>query len=247
MRNLLILFGLMMTSILHASDAEVFAKANLLYKEQQYDEALRLYSDLQKSHPTSAALNFNIGNVHFKKGELAMAIASYERAKRLKPVDEDIQHNLLFAKARTIDKIEKQNHSLTSIFLNQANSFLSSYGWTWASVVSCWLALLSLLLFLFMPRFKKLGFYTGIVLGLSSIVFLLIGKKIFSIENRCNSSVVAVEKVFIKSAPDNSASDLFVLHEGTELLILDHVDGYAKIRLDDGKTGWVQQQDILAI
>ncbi len=247
MKNLLILFGLLMTFTLHASDAEVFAKANSLYKEQQFDEALKLYTELRMSYPRSATINFNIGNVYFKKGELAMAIASYERAKRLKPTDEDIQHNLLFAKARTIDKIEKQNHSLASLFFNQANSFSSSYGWTWASIISCWLASAGLLLFLFSSRFTKLGFYTGIVLGLTSIVFLLIGKKIFSIENRCDSVVIAVEKVFIKSAPDNSASDLFMLHEGTEVLMLDHVDGFAKIRLDDGKTGWVLQQDVLAI
>lgn len=247
MRNLFILFGLLMAFTIRANDAEVFAKANLLYKEQQFDEALKLYNDLRMSHPRSATLNFNIGNVYFKKGELALAIASYERAKRLKPTDEDIQHNLLFAKARTIDKIEKQNHSLGSLFFDKANSLSSSYGWTWASIISCWLASAALLVFLFSSRFRKLGFYAGVTLGFTSIVFLFVGKKVFSIENRCDSVVIAVEKVFIKSAPDNSASDLFLLHEGTEVLMLDNVDGFAKIRLDDGKTGWVLQQDVLAI
>ncbi len=247
MKNLFIVLGLLMACTVRANDAEVFAKANTLYKQQQFDEALKLYSDLQKKHPTSATLNFNIGNTLFKKGELALAIASFERAKRFRPDDEDIQHNLLFAKASTFDKIDKQNHSIGVLFLNQANGILNSYGWTWASIISCWLALVALLLFLFTNKFKKVGFFTGIVLGVFSIVFLLIGKKIFSIENRCNSGVIAVEKTFIKSAPDDSASDLFVLHEGTEVLMLDHVDGYAKIRLDDGKTGWVQQQDMLTI
>lgn len=247
MKNLFIVLGLLMAYTVHANDTETFAKANTLYRQQQFDEALKLYSDLQKTHPTSATLHFNIGNIYFKKGELALSIASFERAKRLRPDDEDIQHNLLFAKASTIDKIDKQNHSLGSIFLNQANSILSSHGWTWVSVISCWLTLAALLLFLFTNKFKKVGFFAGIVLGVFSIAFLLIGKKIFSIENRCNSGVIAVEKAFIKSAPDDSASDLFVLHEGTEVLMLDHVDGYAKIRLDDGKTGWVQQQDMLAI
>jgi tetratricopeptide (TPR) repeat protein len=201
----------------------------------------------KKKHPASAILNFNIGNVYFKKGELAMSIASYERAKRFKPTDEDIQHNLLFAKAKTVDKIEKQNHTLGTIVFSQASSFLSSYQWTITSIVCCWLAAGSFMLFLFSAGWKKIGFYLGVVLALCSVLFLGIGKNVFSIENKCNSGVIAVEKVFIKSAPDNNASDLFLLHEGTEVLLLDQVDGYAKIRLDDGKTGWLPQQDILAI
>ena len=42
-----------------------------------------------------------------------------------------------------------------------------------------------------------------------------------------------------KSSPDNSGTDLFVLHEGTKVSIEDEVGEWLKIRLSDGNVGWV--------
>jgi len=49
--------------------------------------------------------------------------------------------------------------------------------------------------------------------------------------------------VNVKSAPDARGNDAFVLHRGVKVQILDSVNQWWKIRLVDGKVGWVPQPD----
>ena len=44
----------------------------------------------------------------------------------------------------------------------------------------------------------------------------------------------------LKSAPDPESTELFILHEGTKAKILESVNGWSEIQLEDGKTGWLQ-------
>ncbi len=51
----------------------------------------------------------------------------------------------------------------------------------------------------------------------------------------------------IKSAPNNTGNNLFILHEGTKVEVLDKVAGWSKIELSDGRQGWIQENDISTI
>ena len=49
----------------------------------------------------------------------------------------------------------------------------------------------------------------------------------------------------VKSSPGNDASrDLFVLHEGTKLKILDEVGKWKNVELSDGRQGWVLSSNL---
>mgnify|MGYP001491891012 FL=1 len=49
---------------------------------------------------------------------------------------------------------------------------------------------------------------------------------------------------YIKSAPSNKSEDLFILHEGTKVQVLEVFNGWTKIKLSDGMIGWLENQDI---
>ena len=51
----------------------------------------------------------------------------------------------------------------------------------------------------------------------------------------------------IKSAPDRSATDLFILHEGTTVRITDELDRWCEVTIADGKKGWVERSKIETI
>ena len=52
----------------------------------------------------------------------------------------------------------------------------------------------------------------------------------------------------VKSSPSaESAKDLFILHEGTRVKILDNVGSYTNIELGDGRQGWLPTADIEVI
>ena len=48
----------------------------------------------------------------------------------------------------------------------------------------------------------------------------------------------------VKSSPDKSATDLFVLHEGTLVKISDRLEGWCEITIADGKKGWLECRTI---
>jgi hypothetical protein len=80
---------------------------------------------------------------------------------------------------------------------------------------------------------------------LASGVFLVAAVTLFlakeADDTRRNEAVVTAPVTTVKNSPDRSSSDAFVLHAGVKLLILDAVNDWVKVRLPDGKVGWMEQ------
>src|SRR5688500_8636546 len=75
-----------------------FESANRLYEKGDYAGAAAGYQSVVQSGKASAEVYFNLGNAHFKNGQIGKAIASYRRAQELTPRDPDIRANLNFAR-----------------------------------------------------------------------------------------------------------------------------------------------------
>ena len=56
-----------------------------------------------------------------------------------------------------------------------------------------------------------------------------------------SQAVIMSSSVSIKSSPDRSSTELFVLHEGTTVATGNEVDGWIEIRIADGRKGWIEQ------
>ena len=59
-----------------------------------------------------------------------------------------------------------------------------------------------------------------------------------------DEAIVMASAISIKSSPDSSATDLFVLHEGTKVRIVAEIDEWREVTLADGKKGWVEAKNI---
>lgn len=46
----------------------------------------------------------------------------------------------------------------------------------------------------------------------------------------------------MKSSPDEKGTDVFVLHRGVKVEITDELSDWVKIRLADGKVGWMKKE-----
>ena len=60
-------------------------------------------------------------------------------------------------------------------------------------------------------------------------------------------AVVMSLSTAVKSSPDKSATDLFVLHEGTLVEITGRLDNWCEITIADGKKGWLESRMIEVI
>ena len=63
-------------------------------------------------------------------------------------------------------------------------------------------------------------------------------------EFNIKDGIIIESSVFVKSSPDYSSKDSFQIHEGLKVRIEDKVDDWVKIRLDDGKIGWIAGKNI---
>ena len=66
-------------------------------------------------------------------------------------------------------------------------------------------------------------------------------------ESNTEFAIVMTDVANIKSAPDRSGNDLFVIHRGLKVQVLDSVNKWRKIRLADGKVGWIPEEEIVII
>ena len=235
---------------LHAQAPDsLFAAANKLYQQEKYLEALQAYQKIEKQDLESASLYYNMANIYYRSNQVAPAIYYYEKALKLAPNDKDILFNLEFANRTILDNIEPLPRSLWQKFMDGV--VLSFTYETW-SKIAVGLAFVFAVLFL-MYHFsystgkKRIYFITSIL----SVIFVTTSL-FFSYRNkhyvdRNTEAIVFSTEVEVKSAPTNSSDVYFELHEGTKVLILETLDNWKKIRIADGKMGWINAAAIKEI
>jgi tetratricopeptide (TPR) repeat protein len=88
---------------------------NSLYRQENYDEAIRSFSDagnLMKDADasTKAATLHNLGNSLLKGGKLQESIEAYKQSLRLNPKDEDTRYNLAYAMKQLQQQQQQQQN-----------------------------------------------------------------------------------------------------------------------------------------
>lgn len=217
--------------------------ANNFYQEQQYDQAVISYNKILSQGFESASLYCNLGNSYFKTGNLGLAILNYEKGLKLSPGDEDLIYNLKIANARTVDKITE----LPKLFIVQWWELLitsfSLTGWSIITIILFWIFLAGISLFILSRRAK----IQRVSLMISSVTLAVLILVVVILISRYNHEAVTdygilTEEVYsVKVAPDYKSNDLFVIHEGIKFIVDDHVNEWYKIRLADGKVGWIPE------
>ena len=197
----------------------------------------------------SAKLYFNLGNAYYKAGDVNKAILNYERAKLLAPQDKDIAFNLQIANQFVVTKIDPLPQPF---FLRWRTRVINKYPTdTWAAISIAsfvvFLLLLGLFFFSRVAAVKRLSFWVGIlVVVFSGFTYSFAAKQKTRIENR-DSAVVFCPRVTVKSAPRESATDLFLIYEGLKVQITDSLDTWKEIKLADGNEGWLPDSCIVKI
>tara|TARA_R110001632_G_scaffold107700_3_gene217404 strand:+ start:9068 stop:9826 length:759 start_codon:yes stop_codon:yes gene_type:complete len=246
MKKILILLLLLTQNVFSQSTDELFEKGNEQYKLEQYSEAIISYTKIEESGFISSELYYNLGNCYYKLNDVAPAIYNYEKALLVNPLHEDAQNNLVFSRRLTIDNIEEIPKSILQKLDASFVKKLSYNEWAIASVVFSILAALLFLLFYFSysPVKKRLFFLTSIFSFLFLIVTTIFAMKEYSYSKNTIEAIIFVEETDIKNAPTLNSEKVFTLHEGTKVRVLDSVDNWKKIKIADGKIGWIIADEI---
>jgi len=244
---LLILIGSFNLS--NAIDLEVLSDSAQVYYEQgEYQKALDKYNEIIEKGYESGRLYFNLGNAYYKLNKINDAILNYEKAKILLPNNKDIEYNLAMAKRNITDKIEKVPVFFVTAWYNSFVGIFSTDTWAIISMVT-FAGMLSFIFVFFFTRssfFKKFSFWLAIILFIiTSSSFIFSSKEKDRIETR-NYAIIFEPVVNIKASPNDIATDLFVLHEGTKVEIRQSSKDWVEIKIEDGSVGWIKR-DLLVI
>jgi tetratricopeptide (TPR) repeat protein len=228
------------------SSQDITEQANEAYTKSEFSRALDLYNQILEENGMSAAVYYNIGNCYYRMNKVAPAIINYERALLLSPGNKDIRFNLEIARLKTIDKIEPSDDFFLTEWYLSVKNLLGANQWSYFAIGSFLLFIACLVLFFFsrVIVLKKTGFYFGLVF----LVFTLISNTFAysqkeKLANR-NTAIIFSPTVTIKSSPDNSGTDLFILHEGTKVEVKSRLNEWKEIETADGHVGWIKETDM---
>lgn len=233
-----------------AQDAYVdslWNSANQAYVEGSWSDAVAGYEMISGMGLESAALYCNTGDAYFKEGNVPMAILFYERALKLDPSYDDARYNLELVNSTIQDRIDPVPEFILKVWAKDVCYLMDSDAWAICFLVLMALTFALALLFLLAPTAagRRAGFFTGIVTLLLAVASLSFASWQKNDYMSANEAIVMRPVTSVKSSPSTEASkDLFILHEGTKVRIIDSVGSWNNIELADGRQGWIPSGDL---
>lgn len=218
------------------------ADADSAYIQGDYLTAIDIYQSVIENQGVNATLYMNLGNCWLKRDEIAKAILYYERAYLLDPSDPDIRFNLDLARTKTVDRVNAVNQLFIVVWFKKLLAVLDVNGWAVMTVIlfALTIILTGVLLFSKKSGLRKISFsFSVFFLLLSILSFIFATTQMGNIRER-DTAIIMSPSVTVKSTPTSAGTDLFIIHEGRKVKILDSsMKEWVEIRLEDGNTGWI--------
>ena len=166
--KLLVVFFSNVFIVLGQDQGATFENANSAYNAGQFEKAVMLYKEILESGQHSAELYYNLANSYYRLNQVGESIFYFEKAKQLKPTDEDINVNSAFAQNMAIDAVEVLPKSQITQLKEKTIALFSQDDWGYLIVLVTWLLALFWGLYLWnkAPVYKRIFFVSTIVLAL---------------------------------------------------------------------------------
>jgi tetratricopeptide (TPR) repeat protein len=249
-KKILVILCIICAVPLSAQDIyKMVEKGNEYFMNEEYELAIKEYQAVIDSGYESSELYYNLGNAYYKSHKIIMALVHYEKASILNPRDEEILHNLEMTRQLIVDEIDDLPEFLPKVWYGRFISLLKTDQWAYISLITFPVSLLLFLVYLFVRRIRirKLSFWLAVflmIISVSTFVFSYHQKKL--IYNH-SYAIILSPSVTIKSSPDDSGTELFQLHEGTKVKIIDQLGEWREIKLSDGNVGWLRMDDLVKL
>jgi len=229
---------------LFAQANDVFARANDLAAADTsaagdlYLRSAMLYQRLAEDIP-SGALQYNLGNAHYRAGDIGRAILAYKRALLYLPTDANLRNNLAQARSDRVDRIEGDTRTTFAAILLFWHHDLSAM--TRATVFALVLAVSCTAAggFLFLRRRLLIRF--AAIAGCVALA-LLASLAAESLTARSRpQGVILAEEIAGRTGDGEIYETSFPgpLHAGTEFVRRDERGGWYHIEIEDGRTCWI--------
>jgi tetratricopeptide (TPR) repeat protein len=246
MKKILFLLFMIANTINAQNVDTLFVSANELYRNGAFKEAIKKYKKIESQEMVSSELYLNLGNAYYRLNKVGPTIFYYEKALKLNPLNVDVKNNLVFAKRLALDNIEEVPKTVFQKFNTNYLQKLSYNEWAIVAVVFSFSTSIFFLFFYFgYSSGKKRIYFTTSGISLILLIFsVFITYSQYSLTKKNKEAIVFVQKTEVRNAPTLNSEEIFTLHEGTKVIVLDAIDNWKKIKLVDGKQGWIIADEI---
>lgn len=245
--------------------AENVSTADSLYNKKQYEEALRVYQDVQKEGLTSAPMLYNMGNTAVKCDHYGEAMVAYQKAQSMDPGNSRIRNNIEYLQQKIFDRNNAKLGGRKGDVTPDEPSGLSAL---WYNITGCvnpnlwgtlafgfFVLLLAGVLCYFLSGnvlVRKIGFFSAIGCVALTIIFgcFTVGARNHW-ANRQICVVTAFESTPLPKPDKEEKSTLTPLVAGT-LLSTPETDtptpeGWVFVRLNATTAGYVPAEEVTVI
>jgi len=230
-------------------DTTTFVYGNVMYEKGKYEKSIAIYENLLAQNGPSATLYYNLGNCYYKTDKLGLSVLNYERALFYDGRKEDIKYNLELVNLRIRDKMDPINQSLVTIWSHNFIKIFSVHSWAFFCILFLWTALSGFAIYRYAKKrnFQRYGFF-GFVISL--VIFVLTLVSVFARNNYDKNyqfAIVMSPSSIVKSEPNESSTNMFLIHEGLKVQVLESDNNWTEVKMPDGNVGWLKNEDIVAV
>ena len=220
---------------------QLFADANRLYAEENYEQALKLYQQVRARGLTAPELLFNMGNACFKLGHIGRARVFYERAlsSRIRG-DDDLRLNLAFLRSMLKDPEQEPKDPPHLAVARKLESG------TWLFLGLVFYALAFALATAAALRGGRLtaGFRVGVAVCACAGLACAAGLAVLHVSGPLRHAAIVVPQAEVMHTPSYTGKVFFTLHDGTLVRLLQKDGNWAFVQYGDDKRGWVENADV---
>ncbi|MCA9783104.1 MAG: hypothetical protein H6678_13315 [Candidatus Delongbacteria bacterium] len=221
---------------------ELFLQSNQAYEAGDWGAAVAGYDSLARAGFDGLELWYNLGNSHFRLGETGLAILSWRRAEAISPFDRDVQKNLEIASHLLSDDLGQTVRLPIWDWLDRVLESLPRDGTAVALLVllALWSGLRCLRI---LERLAPGATVRSLqwISGLAALLLLVLLSLQIRHRETSRHLVILAQRATVHAAPLADAEALFDLHEGTTVRLVSEGKQWWRLRLPDGREGWLPQ------
>ena len=239
MKRLIFIINVFICSQNFASE-QVFELGNKQYINENYSLAILNYDSILTSGLESSELYYNLGNCHYKTNDWANAIWHYEKSLQLNNNEKTI-HNLKLANLKIIDRIVPLPQLFYKKWWITLTQTLSTHFWQILAFLGIGLIFILQLISQFTSLKSKL---ITRIFSVITVITLLITQTSYHNNFTKRDAIIFSETITVNSAPTSSSTNLFTLHAGSKVEIIDSIGDWINIKIANGNRGWISENSI---
>lgn len=218
--------------------------ANKIYQQKNYNAAKDAFIELLNNNKKDASIYYNLGNCYFQLKDYTLAILYYEKALKIAPNNEAIQHNLHLANQKGLKKNEHSADFFLFQWATQLHQKHTSKYWS-ILFLTCFF-LFSILGFIYFRKRENIYLKLSVLLLCFSIILFYMAKQKFYIETS-NTHAIVMHDADIINKPTLNAKKIGRISSGNKVKLLDHDGNFYKIKTINNKIVWIDKENIATI